>query len=148
MRMPSVWNHDAEQLPNGRGAYVLLIELDEAAPLPGRRFTGYLTAGTYCYLGNAGNPGGIRARCVRHIRRDKPLHWHVDWLTVRARSVRAIAQAHMTECDLFQWLVQMPGISVPVPGFGSSDCRRCTAHLVALAPGADAEGIGRSLAAG
>ena len=36
------------------------------------------------------------------------------------------------ECDLASNLMAQQGASVPVPGFGSSDCRRCSAHLVAL----------------
>ncbi len=36
------------------------------------------------------------------------------------------------ECDLLARVLDIPGASVPVPGFGSSDCRACPAHLVTL----------------
>jgi len=38
------------------------------------------------------------------------------------------------ECDLVTWTRQAGGtaISIPVPGFGSTDCRRCAAHLLVL----------------
>jgi hypothetical protein len=41
------------------------------------------------------------------------------------------------ECDLLDRLLKAPGAVVPVPGFGSSDCRTCPAHLVALPAGFD-----------
>jgi hypothetical protein len=37
---------------------------------------------------------------------------------------------------LVRGLLDLPGTSVPLPGFGSSDCRSCPAHLVALPAGA------------
>ena len=36
---------------------------------------------------------------------------------------------------LVRALLVLPGASVPVPGFGSSDCRACPAHLVMLPAG-------------
>ena len=35
------------------------------------------------------------------------------------------------ECDLRAALGMVPGISIPIAGFGSSDCARCPAHLLA-----------------
>jgi hypothetical protein len=32
-------------------------------------------------------------------------------------------------------VLRVPGAGVPLAGFGSSDCRRCPAHLAALPPG-------------
>ncbi len=112
----------ADDLPKLPGAYALLITLakETAGFAPGR----------YAYLGSARGPGGIRARCARHLRKDKVLRWHVDRLTVAA-DVAALAVIDGGECNLTEQLLAN-GAQAPVPGFGSSDCRSCPAHLVAL----------------
>jgi len=38
-------------------------------------------AGFYVYVGSAFGPGGLKARLQRHLRTDKPLHWHIDLLS-------------------------------------------------------------------
>ena len=38
------------------------------------------------------------------------------------------------ECGLIERGRALPGASVPIPGFGSSDCRSCAAHLLAVPP--------------
>jgi Uri superfamily endonuclease len=112
----------ADDLPKLPGAYALLITLAKA--------TAGFAPGRYAYLGSARGPGGIRARCARHLRKDKTPHWHVDRLTVAA-DVVALAIMNGGECNLTERLLAA-GATVPVPGFGSSDCRSCPAHLVAL----------------
>ena len=128
-----------EPLPAQTGAYVLSIEL--AAPLAlgiPRLGAATLAPGRYAYCGNAHGPGGLRARIGRHLRRDKAPRWHVDRLTAAGRvaGVRAVpGWAGM--CDLLRGLLARLGVAAPVPGFGSSDCRACPAHLVALPAGFD-----------
>lgn len=122
---------DCAHMPNDAGAYVLLIDL--AAPFAGR-FAGRdftLPPGRYAYCGSAKGPGGIAARVARHFRRDKKPHWHVDQLTIAARSTSALTFPTGSECALAARLVEA-GASTPLPGFGSSDCRICTAHLLAI----------------
>jgi len=120
------------------GAYLLFVEL--AAPrvldIP-KLGKPILAAGRYAYCGSAHGPGGLRARIGRHLRRDKAQHWHIDRLTAAGRVVRVRAVPGGRECDLARELLALPGASVPVPGFGSSDCRACPAHLVALPAGFD-----------
>ncbi len=127
-----------EPVPSGPGAYVLLIELDtplalDIASLP----RAVLPAGRYAYCGSAYGPGGLTARISRHLRADKAVRWHVDRLTAAGHIVdfRAVPGGH--ECDLLDRLLEAPGASVPIPRFGSSDCRACPAHLVALPAGFD-----------
>ncbi len=122
-----------ELVPSGPGAYVLLIELDaplalEVASLP----RAVLPAGRYAYCGSAYGPGGLKARIGRHRRADKAHRWHVDRLTAAGRIVDFRAVPGGRECDLLDRLLEAPGASVPIPRFGSSDCRRCPAHLIAL----------------
>ena len=112
------------------GAYVLIVDLArllalDIAMLPGAA----LPAGRYAYCGSAHGPGGLRARIGRHRRPDKAMRWHVDRLTGAGRIVAIHAEPNGSECTLFARLRSMPGISVPLAGFGSTDCRRCPAHL-------------------
>lgn len=127
------WCRTPHRLPALPGAYALLIELGRPVPLPPRFVTvgrARLPAGTYLYLGSAKGGGGIRARCTRHMAREKTLRWHVDWLTTRARRVRALPFPGGNECALVAALEAVG--TVPVPGFGSSDCATCESHLLAV----------------
>lgn len=125
---------DVDGLPVGPGAYVLMLELRRPlrlaiATLPATT----LPPGRYAYAGSARGPGGIRARVHRHLKKDKKAHWHIDRLTARARVIEVVAYPDGDECARLADLLRAPGASIPVLGFGSSDCRRCAAHLVALA---------------
>ncbi|MBL6929434.1 MAG: GIY-YIG nuclease family protein [Rhodospirillales bacterium] len=128
------WVDAAGELPSLSGAYALHIVLDKPARLPPRWPGLRMDAGEYLYFGSAKGPGGIRARCARHFRAGKKRHWHVDWLTVAATGLRAAAFPDASECDLTARALEVPGVSIPVDGFGSSDCRCCKAHLLALPP--------------
>lgn len=92
------------------------------------RFT--FVAGYYAYVGTACGPGGLAARLGRHARKDKVLRWHIDYI----RQAMAVEDAWVShapasaEHPVAQCLAQLPGISVPVPRFGASDCD-CIAHL-------------------
>lgn len=123
-------------LPVSPGAYTLLIRLERdalvrAGSLGDRRFA----AGLYVYAGSARGPGGLRARVARHLRRDKRAHWHVDHLLAHGRIVEVAAISGGSECALMQAFAALPGASVPVAGFGATDCRRCAAHLAAVPEG-------------
>ncbi len=132
----------AEPVPRGPGAYVLLIELDaplklDFATLP----RALLPAGRYAYCGSAYGPGGCAARIARHLRKDRPVRWHVDRLSGAGRIVAVRAWPGGHECDLVARLLTIGGARAPVAGFGSSDCRRCRAHLVALPATFDARAL-------
>lgn len=129
-------DHWHEPLPSEPGAYLLLIEL--AAPLAleiPRLGAATLAPGRYAYGGSAYGPGGLRARIGRHLRSDKVPRWHVDRLTLAGRVIGVRPVPGGRECALVRDLLEMSGTSVPVPGFGSSDCRACPAHLVRLPAG-------------
>lgn len=91
-----------------------------------------LAPGDYLYAGSANGPGGIRARVARHLRRDKPLHWHIDRLSAVAVCADIEVRPDGRECDFVaEWIAK--GALIPVPRFGSTDCRTCAAHLLQLA---------------
>jgi len=125
-------------LPSEPGAYLLFVDLGAPLALDIPRLgPATLAPGRYAYCGSAHGPGGLRARIGRHLRRDKAQHWHVDRLTAAGRVAGLRAVPGGRECDLLRDLLAHPGVSVPLPGFGSSDCRACPAHLVALPAGFD-----------
>jgi Uri superfamily endonuclease len=117
-----------EDIPPKPGAYLLVIDLQRAVALtlPARPMV-QLPPGVYLYCGSARGPGGLRARIGRHLRRGKSIRWHVDYLTGEARLCGALLYADRSECALVAALAHLPA---PIAGFGSSDCRRCRAHLL------------------
>jgi len=119
-----------------KGTYALFFWLDQPLGLEvGRLGRVILPAGWLVYVGSALGPGGLRARLRRHLAPTKRVHWHIDALTLAHPPDDWLAQAdgERHECDWVQMLAAHPRASVPVPGFGSSDCRRgCPAHLIAF----------------
>ncbi len=114
------------------GAYALLLHLDRPCGFSWRREEARLPAGWYVYAGSARGGGGIRARLRHHFRPDKRPHWHVDHLTTAARTLRALVAVDGAECAIVARLVAGGQCRVPIAGFGSSDCRCCPSHLLAL----------------
>ena len=136
----TIWTRDPGDLAAAPGTYILLLRLRAPADLP-PRFGGTLAGGVYGYVGSARGPGGLRARCRRHLLQEKPQRWHIDWLSAGAADAMIAAfpdpsrgtnaGARIKECDLLDGLVAS-GASLPIRGFGSSDCRRCPSHFAAL----------------
>jgi Uri superfamily endonuclease len=90
-----------------------------------------LRAGWYVYVGSAFGPGGLAARVGRHLRSEKTVRWHVDYLGVAAPPVAVWTSLDPARHE-HNWaarLLSFSGASAPLPGFGASDCR-CPAHLV------------------
>lgn len=123
----AAWHAAGQELPSRPGAYVFAIALPRAlmAAVGGRRTP--LAPGVYVYCGSARGPGGLRARLSRHMRRGKRLRWHIDRLTERGVVIGSWTFERDTECDL---VARLSGFPIAVPGFGSSDCRRCQSHLL------------------
>ncbi len=120
------------------GAYLLVVRLDRLLDLELSGRSCSLDAGTYAYCGSARGPGGLAARLVRHLRIEKKAHWHIDHLTAAGQVVTVYARPGGSECALFEVLHRLPDTRTPLPGFGSSDCRRCPAHLVRVPSGFEA----------
>lgn len=137
------WIRDPLRLPPVPGAYVLRMAFGFSVPLPPRfaaSGTGTLAPGIYLYCGSARGSGGLRARCGRHLAAEKPRRWHVDWLTTVAANTAVWPVEGGDECALRD-LLTGAGASVAVPGFGSSDCRRCPSHLLLWPEHLDVTGV-------
>ncbi|MEW5786625.1 MAG: GIY-YIG nuclease family protein [Pseudomonadota bacterium] len=106
--------------------YRLFIRVETPLRLPvGRLGTFDLPAGDYVYTGSARR--NLEARIARHLRRDKTLRWHIDYLlTAPGVRVTRVVRSRTAECPLNQ---SQSG-SLPIPGFGASDCKHgCGSHL-------------------
>lgn len=105
-----------------------------------------LKAGRYVYAGSANGPGGIRARVGRHLKVAKKVRWHVDRLTTTAGVAAVVALPEARECRIVAFLREKHAAGVPIPGFGSSDCRVCESHLVKVADALELEEAKEALA--
>ena len=113
-----------------QGTYALVIKIPQPLRVRvGRLGNIVFPEGYWLYFGSALN--GLEARLRRHLRHDKKLHWHVDCLTVKSPVVQVwYAQGtERRECEWTTAALDCHGVTAPVPGFGSSDCRNCPAHL-------------------
>ena len=115
-----------------KGSYFLLITLEKDTTIQvGKLGEFRFSEGYYLYAGSA--LGGIDSRIRRHLRSDKKMHWHIDYLMEHARIVEVwyMLSEERLECFLVQVAQALPQARMPVQGFGSSDCR-CPSHLVGL----------------
>lgn len=118
------------------GIYQLLIRLPEPRTIRvGALGEHHFAAGWYVYTGSMKR--GLSHRLRRHCAAEKPLRWHIDYLTtvaeVAATRTFALNGEPDQECATHRALAQQSGETLPVPGFGSSDCR-CASHLCYLGP--------------
>ena len=116
----------------GKGIYALIMALDHDATLTvGRLGEFSFSSGYYLYVGSAQR--GLRARINRHLRREKALRWHIDYLRKQADIVEIwwSASQDSRECLWYKAASRLPQAKVFVTRFGSSDCR-CPAHLLYL----------------
>jgi Uri superfamily endonuclease len=82
-------------------------------------------AGYYLYTGSAKK--NLEARVRRHLRRNKKLRWHIDYL-LNPPEVQIVTVFYYAapECVVNQ---KSAG-SILIPRFGASDCQnRCGSHL-------------------
>lgn len=120
------------------GCYSLVIALSKRKTISvGRLGVETFPQGTYVYTGSAMN--GLSARLLRHLRRKKKLHWHIDYLlaSAEARIERIFVYPSRPdqECRQNQKIAALSGAAIVVRGFGATDCRRgCASHLVYFAP--------------
>ena len=109
-----------------KGSYALLLELDKNSDIIigalGRiRFP----RGYYVYVGSAMN--GIEGRVRRHLRDDKKIHWHIDYLLIKAeiRGVYKLESKKRLECAIAGTFSERFDV---IESLGASDCK-CEGHL-------------------
>ena len=106
-----------------------MIELTEAIPITvGRLGIHIFEPGYYLYTGSALN--GLVSRISRHIRSDKPYHWHIRLPNSSWTLQRDIldCRKRKNECRWSRQLSSSKTSTSPMRGFGYSDCK-CETHL-------------------
>jgi len=109
------------------GTYIAVFDLPEWCRIEvGKLGRFWFRPGVYLYVGSAQR--NLSARLERHARREKPLRWHIDYLSTKANMFGAmiVPGPRERECELAMELGQM--YKLAVPRFGASDCR-CRGHL-------------------
>jgi Uri superfamily endonuclease len=111
-----------------KGTYCLLINLNKNQPIKiGKKGEIQFKQGVYVYVGSALN--SLRGRIKRHLRKNKKIHWHVDYLLDNPRTqvieVFYSGDGVKHECELATQIAQK---GEEIMGFGCSDCN-CQAHL-------------------
>ena len=112
--------------PVETGGYILLLDLEENCEIRiGRLGTIKFDSGYYAYVGSAMR--GLKQRISRHLRKEKKLHWHIDYLLekVSVSNVIVWKSGNNIECGIAG---QVGSIYKVITGFGSSDCK-CSGHL-------------------
>ena len=113
------------------GTYALVFKTKQKYRISvGKLGTLKLQTGYYIYIGSAFGPGGLKARIGHHCRNSGRHHWHIDYLSeyLYPAEVWYTYDAIHREHQWSQVLARARGVSIPLPGFGSSDCR-CISHL-------------------
>jgi Uri superfamily endonuclease len=113
------------------GTYALVLSSSIASPVRiGKLGSLQLQPGCYVYVGSAHGPGGLRARLGHHLGSSSRPHWHIDCLRAHANPEEVWYcydprpwEHHWAKCIGMQ-----PGASIPLTGFGASDCA-CDSHL-------------------
>ena len=118
----------ASQLPSDTPwiSYSLFIRVEKPQIITIGRFGSFeFISGNYIYSGSARR--NLLARVNRHLRQEKKLRWHIDYLlSAPAVVIVKVLVSTISECAL----VAAGGGSILVPGFGASDCRSgCGSHL-------------------
>ncbi len=106
-----------------KGSYLLVIRLEEGKRIRTKGKAFELKPGYYVYVGSAMN--SLEKRVARHFRREKRLHWHIDYLLKEAELLRAylIPSGVKLEEKLSR---EVSKFGEPVPGFGAGDVRVST----------------------
>jgi Uri superfamily endonuclease len=114
------------------GTYALVLKAEKPASVyVGKLGVMQVIPGYYVYTGSAFGPGGLRARVTRHLRNLDIHHWHIDYLRplTQPAEVWTTSTSEVLEHAWAAALSTLPGVSLPIQGFGSSDCN-CPSHLV------------------
>ncbi len=113
------------------GTYTLILFSSIDRPVNiGKLGTLFLKPGFYAYVGSAFGPGGLKARIKHHFNHSSRPHWHLDYLSpiLSAREIWYTCDQTRREHQWAKIHSLTRGVSLPLPGFGSSDCR-CLSHL-------------------
>ncbi|MEM3407653.1 MAG: GIY-YIG nuclease family protein [Nitrososphaerota archaeon] len=116
------------------GIYALIIHIKNNINVTLAKNIHYFSPGYYVYLGSAKQYGGVNSRVNRHLKKNKKLRWHIDYLTtsnsVKIKAIVYTKTIHFKECAFIK-ILKKDCFEIASKGFGSSDCKeKCGAHLL------------------
>ena len=113
------------------GTYALILRATHQQDVQiGRLGRLSIRPGFYVYVGSAFGPGGVLARVRHHTQIAQRPHWHIDSLR-QAAQLKQVWYTYDPVHREHAWatvFASARGASIPLPGFGASDCR-CVSHL-------------------
>ena len=116
-------------IKKSEATYILVIYVSEDLKVRvGRLEEVSFKEGVYIYIGSA--KGCLEARLQRHLRKEKRIFWHIDYLleNKKAKILQIWTIDKKMECQTAEIFCQDPITEIIKKGFGSSDCK-CVAHL-------------------
>jgi Uri superfamily endonuclease len=131
------------------GTYALVLSATRGGLVQiGRLGKLRLQHGFYVYVGSALGPGGVRARLAHHTKLSSRPHWHIDYFRKHAalEEVWYCYDRTPWEHEWARHIGMARAASVPLAGFGASDCR-CESHLYFFESRPPRDGFVRSLQA-
>lgn len=117
----------SEGKENNKGSYIILGELKKDIHLKiGKLGNIFFKKGFYLYVGSAMN--SLISRIKRHLRKNKKLRWHIDYIIPYFKNVKVliINSKEKIECIISSEIEKI--CDGYIKGFGSSDCK-CKSHL-------------------
>ena len=103
-----------------KGCYCLIINLSNSSKIKIGKKLGKIdfTKGHYVYVGSAMN--SLESRINRHLRDEKKLHWHIDYLLKESEIEEIIfnESTEKIECELSQYISNN---AKGIKNFGCSD---------------------------
>lgn len=109
--------------------YVVHLQVDKEAKITvGKLGSFTFPKGKYLYVGSAKR--NIEARLKRHIKKEKSLRWHFDYLRPYGIITKVDTFSRdLSECELLERTLSETSGQLLFKGFGSSDCK-CKSHLI------------------
>ncbi len=109
-----------------KGSYLLFMEVADKIKVNSKKSQWIIKPGLYVYVGSA--MATLTGRVKRHLTEKKKNHWHIDFLTSRAKIFLTLLLPSRTKDEkVVSQLVSKYG--TPVKGFGSTDCKGLNSNL-------------------
>lgn len=111
-----------------KGIYCLILEVKKDVKVViGALGKKSFRKGNYIYIGSALN--NLEKRIQRHLRKEKKIHWHIDYLTTNKefKIIKTFFKqtSKKEECNIAKKVSEK---GIPINSFGCSDCK-CQSHL-------------------